>query len=85
MKDINPLDWFNLRYLDYIPEHFVTMPLKGDVGDTLKWSERTTVSRFAIEEKQDVEGGGAMSFMRNDMLIGFEDPAEATMYAMFYS
>jgi hypothetical protein len=79
------MDWHNVRYLDTIPVHFTTVPLKGEIQDTLKWAEETTIGRFGIAEKPDATASGGLSFMRQEMLIGFEDPAEATMYVMFFA
>ena len=84
IKDIAPLDWYNVRYLAYIPVHFVTVPLRGEVQETLEWCERITAGRFAIAEKEFMTDAERRSIFRKDMLIGFEDPAEATMYTMFY-
>jgi hypothetical protein len=84
---INPMDWHSSRMLTYIPEHFVRV--RFDHHDrrleVLEWLQTHTVGRFAIEAINDEENSSHRSFMVNEKLqIGFEDPAEATMYTMFF-
>ena len=82
---INPMDWHNTKLLNYIPEHFVRVKFRHNDkrGEVLDWIEANTTGRFAIEEIVDIEA--KHSFLVNiEYQVGFENPADATMYTMFY-
>lgn len=99
-KDISPLDWHNTKFLDYIPDHFVKVKFRHDESreTVLIWLQHNVTGRYAIapistmHEKTELGAtpfppaspGVARSFWHESLYIGFEEPAEATMYAMFY-
>lgn len=85
--EINPMDWHNTRMLDYIPKHFARVRFNHNDRrlEVLEWLQEHTKGRFAIEvenDPDDIFGGGFA--IKEIVRIGFEDPAEATMYTMFF-
>lgn len=85
--DINPLDWHNTKFLDFIPDHFVRVKFRHNQSrsEVLAWIEQNTVGRYAIAEVIDNEDNATRGFLINEKYqIGFEEPAEATMYTMFF-
>jgi hypothetical protein len=84
--DINPMDWHNTRVLNYIPKHFVTVKFTHNDKklEVLSWLQEHTVGRFGIELSEDKDEKNSVFSFQEKILIGFEDPAEATMYSMFY-
>ena len=84
-EKINPMDWHNTKLLEYIPEHFVRVKFRHNESrnEVLAWAEQNTTGRFAIETVVDSEA--QHSWLANeDYQIGFENPADATMYTMFF-
>ena len=82
--NINPMDWHDTKLLDFIPAHFVKVKFRhnGERGKVLSWIEANTTGRFAIEAVIEQEN---RSWIANeDFQIGFENPADATMYTMFF-
>jgi len=79
------MDWYNTKLLAYIPEHFVRVKFRHneDRAKVLGWVERNTAGRFAIELKVDHDETTRW-LVKEDYHIGFEDPADATMYTMFF-
>ena len=88
LKDINLLDWHQVRFLKYIPKHFtvVTLEDNGDRIKLLKWLDENTFGRIGIEHEYDEHKKVSNNFIvvDDDLKIGFENPEEATMYAMFF-
>lgn len=82
---INPMDWHNTKILSFIPEHFVRVKFRHDDkrGEVLKWIEQNTTGRFAIEVVVDSETTDRW-LVNEEYQIGFENPADATMYTMFF-
>ncbi len=82
---INPIDWHNTRLLDFIPEHFVKVKFRHDEtrGKVLEWLEQNATGRCAIEVIP--EQSGERWLVVEEYQIGFENPADATMYTMFFS
>jgi len=86
-KDINPMDWYNTKFLSYIPKHFVRVKFRHHAERTkvLSWIEQNTVGRFGIEAIIDANSPQhSWAVLSEEFQIGFEDPAEATMYTMFF-
>ena len=83
---VNPMDWHNTKLLDFIPEHFVRVKFRHDDkrGEVLAWMEQNTTGRCAIEAVIDSEERSSFSFSHEEYQIGFENPADATMYTMFF-
>ena len=85
-ESVNMLDWHNARLLSYIPPHFTSLKMVDD-DDRLaqfKWLEENTRGRFGIEHVVDIEPKNRF-VTETKLRIGFEDPSEATMYALFFS
>jgi len=84
VTQINPMDWFNTKFIVYIPEHFVRVRFRhqSDRAEVLDWLEKNTSGRYAIEET--VSEGFPIFTQDKDIQIGFENPADATMYTMFF-
>jgi hypothetical protein len=93
MHDINPLDWHNTKYLSYIPPHFVKIVVdsgKVEVPELLLWIEKNVGGRFGIESELTTNDSQQTSYSfvyaRNkNIKIGFEDPAEATMFSLIFN
>lgn len=86
-KEINPMDWYNTKFLSYIPEHFVRVKFRHNAerAEVLTWIEKNTVGRFGIEAVIDAEKPQhSWAMINEEFQIGFENPAEATMYTMFF-
>ena len=86
INTVNPMDWHNTKALDFIPDHFVRVKFRhnNSRAEVLTWLEQNTVGRYAIEVVADHEPKGGFGILREDYQIGFENPAEATMYTMFF-
>ncbi len=84
--EINPTDWHNTRYTDYIPDHFVKLPLPGDTStaDLLEWLSINTSGRFSIIKKVLSQKRDLFT-LSNDKVIGFELAEDATIFTMFYN
>ena len=82
---INPMDWHNTKLLKFIPEHFVRVKFRHNEkrGEVLAWIEQNTEGRYAIETVVDNEPENSW-LVNEDYQIGFENPADATMYTMFF-
>lgn len=87
LETINMLDWHHSRMLSYIPPHFTKLKL-SDHGDRVKlmyWLQENTQGRFGIEKIINLdEGNNKFRLIDENLRIGFEDPAEATAYAVFF-
>ena len=84
---VNPMDWYNTKFLTYIPEHFVRVKFHHPDSrpQVLDWLRQNTVGRFAIEVVTDPDSENKRSWMVNEEYqIGFENSSEATMYTMFF-
>jgi len=87
INDISLLDWHKTRILDFIPEHFVRVKFRHDNErlQVIEWLEKNTTGRFGIEivfEKDKEQSFGMV--INENYRIGFENPADATMYTMFF-
>jgi len=79
------MDWHNTKFLSYIPNHFVRVKFEHseDRLKVLQWLQNNTSGRFAIEPV--VTTHRRQQWLVNEQYqIGFEVPADATMYTMFY-
>jgi hypothetical protein len=89
IENINPMDWHNTKMLDFIPEHLVRVKFRHhrDRAKVLAWLEENTTGRCAIEEviEPDIDNNRWAIRMREEYQIGFEEPADATMYTMFFT
>ena len=87
MIEVKPADWFNTRYVDFIPEHFTKFKLSRTIDMTtlLKWITENTNGRYSIgtQTKRHKQSFGS-AFVAEEKSIGFEDPADATMFSLFY-
>ena len=88
VETINPMDWHNTRMLDFIPPHFVRVKFRhnNDRAKVLAWLQQNTTGRCAIELVVEQEETFMHSILPKDNYqIGFEEPADATMYTMFFT
>lgn len=85
IDNINPLDWHNTKFLTVIPEHFVRVKFRHNEERlaVLEWLQNNTRGRFAIGPVTD-SGEQQLWLVSENLQIGFENPAEATMYSMFF-
>ena len=83
---INPMDWHNTKLLEFIPAHFVRVKFRHDDkrSEVLAWAEQSTTGRFAIEAIVNEENDTNRWLVNEEYQIGFENPADATMYTMFF-
>jgi hypothetical protein len=86
ITEFNPMDWHNTKVLDFIPDHFVRVKFRHNHSraEVLSWLEKNTTGRYAIEAVTDHSERTGFGVLREDFQIGFENPAEATMYTMFF-
>ena len=85
--NIKPQDWHNTRLLEYIPKHFTKFKLGSTVSrlKLLTWIEFNTSGRYAIAgEVTRKEGAVGSAMVLKEEFIAFEEPADATMYSLFY-
>jgi len=88
ITNINPLDWHNLRYVDYIPDHFTKLKLSTNYDrlQLLSWLAQNTTGRFAINsdisDRGDRPTFGGLSTI--ELSIAFEKTSDATVYGLFY-
>lgn len=88
--DINPLNVLNKRVVEMLPPHFekITLPIQSswmatDIIRRMKhWIFTNLEHRFYIQE----DGSGSSTFGSADskVIVGFEDPAEATYFSIAY-
>lgn len=84
MKDINPMDWHNTRYVNSMPAHFVQVKIKdNNKVALLNWITKNTSGRYSMVANTQ-ESKDSNYFVQEEKFIGFEDPADATMYSLFY-
>jgi len=77
-------DWYNLRYMDYIPEHFIKFKLNNTIKrfELITWIEKNTTGRFAISK--DIESKNSFILVE-DNIIGFENSEDAMIFTLRYS
>jgi hypothetical protein len=79
--EINPLNVFGLRRLDYCPPHFSKVPFTNyvDVKVITDWIYENFSGRFCvIDEYQDTASGSSAMIK----CAGFEELGEASMFAL---
>jgi len=91
---INPLDWYDEKFLTYIPVHFTKLkyPPSGIQLEVLEWIYNNVDGRFAIaimvnaseyDNKTDTPTWFTSPHIENKY-IAFENPSDATMFAMCF-
>ena len=76
---INPLNVLGLRKLSYMPKHFTRMSIRHNTDEISMWVYTNLNSRYAITRTLKV---GEDNKMQEIQEIGFEDPAELTMFSL---
>jgi hypothetical protein len=76
---INPLNVLGLRRLNYVPEHFARMNIKNNLDEINSWVYSNLNGRYAINRALKA---GDDNKMIETQEIGFEDPAELTMFSL---
>lgn len=74
---VNPLNALNIRALDFCPPHFTCVILDGlwcDIKDIEDYIYQNLVGRYCIST--------VSIFNQEHVEIGFEDPAEASMFGL---
>jgi hypothetical protein len=83
---IEAMDWHDQRYLDFMPRHFVRCKLPTDQLQTvLKWAAENTHGRFAIAQSVEEPTDSNHFWVQKQQEIGFESPAEATLFTLYFS
>ena len=86
-QNINPMDWHGTRFLASIPKHFIRIKFHHNQVqnrlEVLSWLEEHTAGRIGIEKVCNPDAAHSW-LVHEDYQIGFENPAEATMYTMFF-
>ena len=85
LEKTNPLDWHQDRFLTTMPDHFIRVPLKEttDQIELFEWIIHNIAGRVAITHKTESEK--VANVFQKQMMIGFENPADATLFTLFYS
>jgi hypothetical protein len=77
---VNPLNVLGLRKLNWIPEHFTTISVKStEIDNMSSWIYNNLNSRYAIARSLKIDDNNKMIETQN---LGFEDPAELTMFSL---
>jgi len=85
--EIKPHDWYNTRQLNFIPKHFTRFKLDAKINrlKLFNWIEQNCAGRFAIgKETTRIPGEVGSMYIKEDWKIGFEIPADATMFSLFF-
>lgn len=79
------MDWHQVRLLKYMPDHFIKMDLKQEIEivTLLNWLVANTNGRVAIVTNSEVHERHAFVIEKRRS-IGFENPAEATLFSLFF-
>jgi hypothetical protein len=81
---INPRDWFNTRRISHMPHHFTRVSLEQiDVfahDEAAHWIDDNTEGRYTVCTCAERKHGKIV----NKTYAGFEDPAEASYFALAY-
>ncbi len=95
IDDISPLDWYNEKFLDFIPPHFTKIKFKHADRrmELLDWVDHHVKGRFAIASESSARSSSAKNDLRppwsmtwdENTYIAFEDEAEATMFSIMFS
>lgn len=78
---VNPLNVLELRRLEWIPEHFTKMSISNDTDiDAINdWVYNNLNGRYAIARSLKIDESNRMIETQD---LGFEDPAEITMFSL---
>jgi len=81
IDEIDLKDWHDTKYLNHKPEHFISLnsPVRN-MARLLAWITTNVSGRYSITSKYKEDR------YRRDMeyIIGFENPADATSFSLFY-
>lgn len=84
--EVNPLDVFGLRQLDFCPPHFerITFDLATSIKTITDWIYENLDGRFYIGDYFSVDADVAESNrVRMCKVVGFEIPEEASYFGLF--
>ncbi len=77
---VNPLNALGLRKLNYIPQHFTKMSIKNiEIDNINSWIYSNLNGRYAIARSLKIDENNRMVETQD---LGFEDPAELTMFSL---
>jgi hypothetical protein len=77
---VNPLNVLGLRKLNWIPKHFTIISVKStEVDNMSSWIYNNLNGRYAIARSLKIDDNNKMIETQN---LGFEDPAELTMFSL---
>jgi len=76
---VNPLNVLGQRRLNHFPRHFARMSIKADADKISSWVYSNLNSRYAIKRTLKISEDNRMIETQE---IGFEDPAELTMFSL---
>lgn len=85
VEGVNPMDWFETRFLTRIPDHFVRCKVTESIErvELLEWLAKYTHGRFAIATDMDDKEANPFIISQANVLA-FEDPQEATLYTLTF-
>ena len=81
-KDINPLNFFNIRRLEIPPIHFeyISIPIRYNLEHSIsKWIEDNLKHRFYLIHTIELNDSNEMISV---LKIGFEDPKELSYFTL---
>jgi len=76
---VNPLNVLGLRKLNYMPKHFTKMGILNYYDEISLWVYTNLNSRYAIKRTLKISEDNKVIEAYE---IGFEDPAELTMFSL---
>lgn len=82
LRDVNPLNIFGLRRLDYCPPHFETVvfDLRTQEKEITDWIYEHLDGRFFFGEHYLIDDN---SRVQQSYKVGFETHSEASYFALF--
>jgi hypothetical protein len=81
-KDINHLNFFNIRRLPLPPNHFeyISIPVRYNLENSIsKWIEDNLKHRFYLIQTVDLNDSNELNSV---LKIGFEDPKELSYFTL---
>jgi len=81
-KQPNPLNFFNIRRIEFPPEYFeyVDVPMRYNIEDSIvKWIETNLKGRFYLGKSVKTDSTNALV---SYILVGFEDPKESSYFTL---
>jgi hypothetical protein len=77
---VNPLNVLGLRKLNWVPEHFSKISVKtAEIDNMSNWIYNNLNGRYAVARSLKIDDNNKMIETQN---LGFEDPAELTMFSL---